>query len=68
MCVFGGGVAHRDLWRQVHFGRRLAGVPHVCRFVDAFEEHAPGNVTHLWLVFRHEVLPKSKRVPGVRLG
>ncbi len=41
---------------KVHFGRLLAGVPHVCRFLDAFEEHAPNNVTHLWLVFRHEVL------------
>ncbi|EKX51778.1 hypothetical protein GUITHDRAFT_134135 [Guillardia theta CCMP2712] len=40
--------------REVHFGLQLAGIPHVCRFIESFEEHANENVTELWLVFKFE--------------
>ena len=35
--------------REVHFGRALLGAPHVCRFVESFEDK-----TDLWLVFFDE--------------
>jgi hypothetical protein len=53
--------------REVHFGMRLAGVPHTCRFVEAFEAPRPMDTGagargeeqerwDLWLVFLDEGL------------
>jgi len=53
--------------REVHFGLRLAGVPHTCRFVEAFEAPRPTDTgtgargeeqerRDLWLVFLDEGL------------
>jgi len=44
--------------REIHFGVRLAGVPHTCRFVEAFEEKGEQG-TDLWLVFCSEGLSLS---------
>ncbi len=52
-----GHEVHLSGLREVYFGKKLRGVPQVCRFVESFEEvMAETGQKNLWLVFYHEGL------------
>jgi serine/threonine protein kinase len=54
--VFGerGDEVLRSGLREATFGRRLAGVAEVARFVEAFNRSVGNGRSELWLVFHHE--------------